>query len=178
MERSRVASGETPAQALKLAPQIHSHDVFRLLVDSVTDYAIFILDPSGIVSTWNAGAERMKGYKASEIIGKHFSIFYTEPDLKIDKPGNELRVAAAVGRYEDEGWRVRNDGTRFWANVVITRILDENKNLLGFGKITRDLTERRRSEQRYRLLVEQAMDYAIFSMDPNGIIGSWNVGAE
>ena len=155
-----------------------SRDVFRLLVDSVTDYAIFVLDPAGIICSWNSGAERLQGYKAHEIIGKHFSIFYPEPDAAVDKPHFELRVAAEKGRFEAEGWRLRSDGTRFRANVVITRILSGDGRLLGFGTIIRDLTERRRTEQKYRLLIEQVMDYAIFSMDPHGYIQSWNLGAE
>ncbi len=178
MGSSPIASSETPVPISSLLPNIKSHDVFRLLVDSVTDYAIFVLDPKGIISSWNAGAERLKGYKADEIIGKHFSVFYTQPDLDTHKPDRELRIAAETGRYEEEGWRVRQDGSRFWANVVITRILDREGKLIGFGKITRDLTERRRSEQKYRLLVEQVVDYAIFYMDPNGHIQSWNLGAE
>jgi PAS domain S-box-containing protein len=152
--------------------------LFTLLVDSITDYAIFMLDPDGHVMTWNAGAQRFKRYKAGEIIGKHFSTFYTEPDLATRKPWMELEVASKVGRFEDEGWRVRKDGTRFWANVVITAIRDEDGTLLGFGKVTRDLTERREAELRYRLLVEAVTDYAIFSLDPDGNVTSWNTGAQ
>lgn len=106
--------------------------LFRLLVESVTDYAIFMLDIEGHIMTWNAGAQRFKGYLPNEIIGKHFSVFYTEPDLKIRKPWYELEVAAEVGRFEDEGWRVRKDGTRFWANVIIIAIRDEQGTLLGY----------------------------------------------
>jgi len=123
-------------------------------------------------------AERLKGYTKDEILGKHFSIFYTPPDLAIDKPAQELKIAAETGRYEEEGWRVRKDGTRFWANVLITCLRDDKDHLIGFGKITRDLTERRRAELRYRLLVEGVLDYAIFSMDSTGHIASWNTGAE
>ena len=158
--------------------EVHSPDVFRYLVDSVVDYAIFVLDPEGNIASWNPGAKRLKGYEAQEIIGKHFSIFYTAPDLASDKPGMELQVAAETGRFEDEGWRLRKDGSRFWANVVITRLLNDEGKLIGFGKITRDLTERRRSELRYRLLIDSVIDYAIFSMDPTGHITSWNAGAE
>ncbi|HJT70488.1 MAG TPA: PAS domain S-box protein [Terriglobales bacterium] len=157
---------------------IHSSEVFRLLVDTVSDYAIFVLDPKGTVASWNAGAERLKGYKADEIIGKHFSIFYTPADLATNKPAHELEVAAEAGRFEDEGWCVRKDSSRFWASVVITRICDQQGNLIGFGKIIRDLSERHQSELRYRLLVEGVTDYAIFSMDPKGYITSWNTGAE
>ncbi|MEN3333654.1 MAG: hypothetical protein V7641_3019, partial [Blastocatellia bacterium] len=112
---------------------------FRLLVESVRDYAIFMLDKAGHILTWNLGAENIKGYKADEIIGKHFSIFYPEEDLKWDKPSYELKVAGEVGRFEDEGWRIRKDGTRFWANVIITALRDKDGTLRGFGKVTRDL---------------------------------------
>jgi PAS domain S-box-containing protein len=115
---------------------------FKILVQGVMDYGIFMLDPEGYIATWNEGAYRTKGYTASEIIGKHFSIFYPEEDKAWDKPGWELKVATAEGRIEDEAWRVRKDGTRFWANVIITALYDENKKLIGFGKVTRDLTER------------------------------------
>lgn len=157
---------------------IKSPDVFSRLVDTVSDYAIFVLDPKGNISSWNPGAHRLKGYLANEIIGKHFSIFYTAADLAKDKPAYELAVASKVGRFEDEGWRVRKDGSRFWANVVITRLLDDEGVLIGFGKITRDLTERRLSELRYRLLIEGITDYAIFSMDSRGHVTSWNSGAQ
>lgn len=157
---------------------LHSERIFRKLIDSVTDYAIFVLDPTGHIVTWNPGAERMKGYHADEIIGRHFSIFYPPADLEWNKPAYELKVAAETGRFEDENWRVRKDGSRFWANVVITRLLDDEGRMVGFGKITRDLSERREAEQRYRLLIEQVTDYAIFSLDPGGIVRSWNTGAE
>ena len=121
---------------------------FRLLVESVQDYAIFLLDPAGYIISWNKGAQRAKGYTADEIIGKHFSIFYTEPDIKRNHPDYELRVAVAEGRYEEEGWRIRKDGTEFWANVVITAIYDDEGRHIGFGKVTRDLTERKRREER------------------------------
>ncbi|HWC19562.1 MAG TPA: PAS domain S-box protein [Terriglobales bacterium] len=152
--------------------------LFRTLVDSVRDYAIFLLDPEGNIATWNPGAERIKGYKAHEIIGKNFRTFYPREDLDRDKPGHELKVAAAVGSYEDEGWRLRKDGSRFWANVVITRILDESGKLIGFGEVTRDLTERRESELQYRRLIEGVTDYAIFSLDAKGYVTSWNSGAK
>ena len=160
-------------------------ELHRLLVESVQDYAIFALDPQGYILSWNAGAERFKGYKAHEIIGKHFSIFY--PQSKIDEgfPEYELRVAARVGRFEDEGWRIRKDGTRFWANVVITALRDRTGELVGFAKVTRDLTERRvaeealrESEERFRLLVQGVRDYAIFMLDPDGNVATWNEGAE
>jgi len=160
----------------------HSEERFRLLVESVKDYAIFMLDPDGRVLTWNAGAELIKGYSASEIIGQHFSRFY--PPEAGDFPAHELRVAAAQGRFEDEGWRVRKDGSRFWANVVITALYGPDKKLIGFAKVTRDLTERRgheeslrHSEERFRLLVEGVSDYAIFMLDVNGNVATWNSGA-
>ena len=159
-------------------PDFQHEGVFRALVDSVRDYAIFVLDPRGVISTWNPGAERLKQYKADEIIGKHFSVFYPEEDIRTQKPDMELRVAARLGRFEDEGWRLKKDGSRFWANVVITRILDKDGRLLGFGKITRDLTERRLADQRYRMLIDSVKDYAIFSLDKNGFVTSWNAGAQ
>lgn len=122
---------------------LQSEQRFRLFVEAVRDYAIFMLDPEGNISTWNTGAERIKGYKPWEIIGQHFSVFYPEEDLKTRKPWHELEIAAKEGRLEDEGWRLRKDGSRFWANVIITAIKDENGRLLGFGKVTRDLTEKR-----------------------------------
>jgi PAS domain S-box-containing protein len=157
---------------------LQHESIFRAMVESVQDYAIFVLDPTGVVATWNPGAERLKGYKAEEIIGKHFSIFYPEVDKRNAKPRYELEVAAEVGRFEDEGWRIRKDGSRFWANVVITAIRDQKGKLLGFGKITRDLTERRAAEQRYRLLIESVTDYSIFSLDAQGYVTSWNSGAQ
>jgi PAS domain S-box-containing protein len=157
----------------------------RLLVDSVRDYAIFALDPQGRILSWNAGAERLKGYTPDEIIGRHFSIFYPPGDIVADKPGRELRDAVHDGRVEDEGWRIRKDGTRFWANVVITAVRDETGILVGFAKVTRDLTDRRRaeealraSEERFRLLVQGVRDYAIFLLDPEGRVASWNEGAQ
>jgi PAS domain S-box-containing protein len=152
--------------------------LFHYLVDSVQDYAIFFLDLGGHVASWNPGAQRLKQYTSTEIIGKHFSIFYPAADRDRKKPEMELAVATSTGRFEDEGWRLRKDGSRFWANVIITRINDEHGNHLGFGKITRDLTERRQAEQHYRLLVESVEDYAIYSLDPTGKITSWNSGVE
>jgi PAS domain S-box-containing protein len=162
-----------------------SEERFKLLVESVRDYAIFMLDPEGHVLTWNAGAERFKGYKADEIIGQHFSRFYPPEALSSGLPAHELDVASKTGVFEDEGWRVRKDGTLFWANVVITAMRDERGELVGFAKVTRDLTQRRaneenlrRSEERFRLLIEGVADYAIFMLDPNGRVSSWNSGAE
>src|ERR1700733_466867 len=162
-----------------------SEERFKLLVESVRDYAIFMLDPSGYVLTWNAGAERFKGYRADEIIGQHFSRFYPPEALASGLPARELQVAGETGVFEDEGWRVRKDGSLFWANVVITSMRDAEGELVGFAKVTRDLTQRRaheedlrRSEDRFRLLVEGVADYAIFMLDPNGRVSTWNSGAE
>jgi PAS domain S-box-containing protein len=138
-----IAELQQKAKSLEAQFAVHrSEEQLRLLVENAQDYAIFLLDPDGRVATWNLGAERIKGYRASEIIGKHFSVFYPEEDLRSGKPQEELRVAAAVGRFEDEGWRVRKDGTRFWANVIIAALRDSSGNLQGFSKITRDTTER------------------------------------
>jgi PAS domain S-box-containing protein len=126
---------------------LQGEDHFRLLVESIKDYAIVMLDSGGHVVTWNAGAERIKGYRAEEIIGKHFSAFYPREDVERGKTEMELRVAASEGRFEDEGWRVRKDGSRFWANVIITALRDKDGKLIGFGKVTRDLTERRQAEE-------------------------------
>lgn len=123
---------------------------FRLLVDSVKDYGIFLIDPTGVIQSWNKGAERIKGYGADEIIGKHFSVFYTKEDVDRGHPAWELEEAMKVGKYEEEGWRVRKDGTRFWANIVITPLKDNHGTHVGFAKVTRDLTERKESEERLR----------------------------
>jgi PAS domain S-box-containing protein len=135
-----------------------SEEGFRLLVEGVKDYAIFLLDPEGHVASWNAGAECIKGYKAEEIIGQHFSRFYPQEAIDRGWPDKELRQAAAEGQFEDEGWRVRKDGSRFWAGVVLTALRDEAGNLQGFSKISRDLTERRRAEDKFRGLLESAPD--------------------
>jgi len=133
----------------------HSEEMFRLLVASVKDYAIFMLDTGGHIISWNTGAQRIKGYTADEIIGKHFSIFYPQDDLDSGKPPRELEIATATGVYEEEGWRLRKDGSRFWANVVITAVRDEHGVLRGFAKVTRDITERKRAEETQRALIEQ-----------------------
>lgn len=154
-------------------------------VANVQDYAIFVLDAEGRVLTWNQGAERIKGYRESEIVGQHFSVFYTEEDLSRNHPAEELRIAREVGKFEEEGWRSRKDGTRFWANVLITTLRDDTGAVLGFSKVTRDLTERRAasqalrlSEERFRQLVDSVKDYAIFLLDATGRVATWNAGAE
>src|SRR6202035_5584493 len=162
-----------------------SEERFKLLVESVREYAIFMLDPSGHILTWNAGAERIKGYRADDIIGQHFSRFYPPEALARGLPEQELQIASRTGSFEDEGWRVRKDGSLFWANVVITAMRDAQGELVGFAKVTRDLTQRRadeevlrRSEERFRLLVDGVAEYAIFMLDPNGRVSTWNSGAE
>lgn len=159
---------------------------YRLLVESVTDYAIYMLDPQGIVISWNPGARRFKGYEDHEIIGQSFSRFYTDEDRAAGLPERALRKAAEEGRFEKEGWRVRKDGTRFWAHVVIDPILNPGTgHVLGYAKVTRDLTERReaeqalrRSEERFRLLVQGVTDYAIYMIDRGGVVTNWNAGAQ
>jgi PAS domain S-box-containing protein len=158
---------------------------FELLVQSITDYAIFMLDPEGRVTSWNAGARRFKGYEPDEIIGEHFSRFYTPDERERQMPRRALETAEREGRFETEGWRVRKDGSRFWANVVIDPIRDHSGKLAGFAKVTRDLTERKAaeeellaSEQRFRMLVQSVTDYAIYMLDAEGRVSSWNAGAE
>jgi PAS domain S-box-containing protein len=185
---AHLAQHETSKQNLAVPPDVAWHDgkePFRLFIESIQDYAIFMLDTEGRISTWNWGAERAKGYRASEIIGQHFSVFYAEEDIRAGRPQKLLDRAAKEGRAEDEGWRVRKDRSKFWANVTITAIRDSGGELVGFGKVTRDLTERRRveealrrSEERSRLFVEAVQDYAIFMLDPEGCIATWNTGAE
>ena len=131
-------------------------ELYRLLIECVRDYAIFALDVTGHIRTWNPGAQHLKGYAADEIIGRHFSVFYPEEDMAWDKPSYELKEAARVGRFEDEGWRLRKDGSRFWANVVITALHDSKGRLVGFGKVTRDLTERRKREEQARELAAES----------------------
>jgi PAS domain S-box-containing protein len=154
---------------------------FRLLVASVKDYAIIILDPSGNIATWNAGAQRITGHTADEIIGQHCSIFYTADDVVARKAERELAAALRDGRFEEEGWRVRKDGARHWANVTITPLRNDDGVLIGYANVTQDLSARRVAEEesrRFRLLVESVKDYAIFMLDPDGRIATWNAGAE
>ncbi|CAN5134658.1 PAS domain-containing sensor histidine kinase [soil metagenome] len=158
---------------------------YRLLVDSIKDYAIYMLDPKGLVTSWNAGAQRFKGYVAAEIIGQNFSRFYRDEDQADGLPHKALHTALFEGAFEAEGWRVRKDGSIFWAHVVIDPVYDEVGEHIGFAKITRDLTERaesqatlQRSENQFRLLVQSVTDYAIYMLDPQGNVSSWNAGAE
>jgi PAS domain S-box-containing protein len=160
-------------------------DLWRRLVSATKDYAIFFIDAQGFVRTWNHGAELTKGYGRDEIIGRHVSTFYTAEDRERGLPGRLLELAAQDGRAEDEGWRVRKDGTRFWADVVVTALQAEDGRLEGFVEVTRDRTERRRvsealraSEERFRVLVEGVKDYAIFMLDRHGYVATWNIGAE
>ena len=168
------------------AEQFHASQTddgrYRILLDAITDYAIYMLDSSGIVTSWNAGAQR---YTAPEIIGEHFSRFYSPEDRAKSLPERALATAASEGAFESEGWRIRKDGSRFWAHVVIDAIRDDAGELIGFAMITRDLTERkaasdalRQSEEQFRLLIEGVTDYAIYMLDPQGHVASWNAGAE
>lgn len=158
---------------------------FRLLIDAVVDYAIYMIDPDGIITSWNAGARRFKGYEEAEILGQHFSRFYTDEDRQAGLPQRALDTAIREGRFEGEGWRVRKDGTHFWSHVVIDPIRDPSGRLLGFAKITRDLTDRKmaeetlkQSEQQFRLLVQSVTDYAIYMLAPDGRVTNWNPGAQ
>ncbi|MDP3802198.1 PAS domain-containing sensor histidine kinase [Brevundimonas sp.] len=167
------------------ASTVHDEGRYRLLVNAITDYAIYMLGSDGRIASWNAGAERFKGYTSSEIVGEHFSRFYTPEDRAAGLPAAALQEAATEGRFEQEGWRVRKDGSRFWAHVVIDPIRDPGGGLIGYAKITRDLTERknaaealRQSEQEFRLLVQGVTDYAIYMLDEGGRVSTWNIGAE
>ena len=181
---TKVTRDLTEEHALELALR-SSEERFRLLVGQVSDYAIIALDPQGVIETWNLGAERVKGYTAEEAIGRSFAMFYSEEDRRSGLPLRLLDAARHEGRVEHTGWRLRKDGSRFWADVVITALHDADGNLSGFAKVTRDLTEQhaleeklRASEERLRLLVGQVSDYAIVGLDPQGAIETWNLGAE
>jgi PAS domain S-box-containing protein len=172
-----------PAAPLYNLREVEKH--FAQVIEAVQDHAIFLMDPAGRIMTWNAGARRIKGYEPEDIIGQSFTRFYKQEALDRGWPQEELRRAAEQGRFEDEGWRLRKDGSQFWASVVITALKDDHGQLRGFLKITRDLTERkhveealRHSEERFRLMVESVQDYAIFMLDPEGRVISWNIGAE
>ena len=168
-----------------LPDTLNEEQLFPTLIAAISDYAIYMLDITGRVISWNSGAQRFKGYQAHEIVGQHFSRFYPQEDQKAGLPARALRIADEEGKYEAEGWRVRKDGTRFWASVVIDPIRKENGVLIGYAKITRDITEQmlaaetlRKSEQQFRLLVQGVTDYAIYMLDASGFITNWNVGAE
>ena len=156
----------------------------RLWTESTHDYSIFALSPQGIVLTWNPGGERIQGYQSEEIVGQPFSIFYPETERASGAPKAALRAAADSGRYVVEGWRVRKDGTTFWANVVMTALRDRQGQLIGFGKVIQDVSDKKaahdavlQSERSFRLLVQGVTDYAIFMLSPDGQITSWNSGA-
>ncbi len=158
---------------------------FQVLINAVKDYAIYLLDADGRVVTWNPGAERIKGYRADEIIGQHFSAFYSEEDREAGLPARALQTATEEGRFEAEGWRVRKDGTRFWSHVVMDPVLGADGQVIGYAKIARDISNKREidealraSEQRFRLLVQGVRDYAIYMLDPDGKVSNWNVGAQ
>jgi PAS domain S-box-containing protein len=155
------------------------------MVEAVTDYAIFMLDPSGCITSWNSGAARLKGYRAEEVLGRHFSIFFGEEERTAGRPHALLDTVRRAGRCESEGWRVRKDGSTFWALAVLDAVHDEEGRLIGFAKITRDMTERRaaeealrESERRFRLLVDGVIDHAIYMLDPQGRVTKWNSGAQ
>jgi PAS domain S-box-containing protein len=181
----REAERRTPSE-LVVSDHREIEDARRLelLIDAVVDYAIYMISLDGRVMSWNAGAERLKGYSEAEIIGQPFARFFTPEDQKRGLPQHALATAAKYGRFESEGWRIRKDGSQFWALAVLDAIRDETGQLIGFAKVTRDMTERRQaqqeliaSEHRFRRLVESVVDYAIFQLDPNGIISTWNTGA-
>jgi PAS domain S-box-containing protein len=174
----------SPDQLIANQGVASSEERFRALVAGIKDYAIFMLDPEGRVSTWNTGAELIKGYKPEEIIGEHFSRFYTREDIERGKPDYELKMAASTGQFEDEGWRVRKGGSKFWANVVITAVRDDHGKLLGFSKVTRDFTNRKKaeealqlSERRFRALFEFSPD-AVAVTNSEGRIAEINTQVE
>ncbi|NYH20284.1 PAS domain-containing hybrid sensor histidine kinase/response regulator [Paraburkholderia bryophila] len=180
-DNDEPAPAGAPFPARKRAP---AGVDYGMLVQAIEDYAIFLLDATGHIVSWSAGAQKLKGYTEAEIIGEHFSRFYTAEAVARGWPAYELQQASLTGRFEDEGWRVRKDGTTFWSNVVITAIRDQDGKVTGFAKITRDLTAQReylealrQSEERFRLLVDSVKDYAIFMLDPDGNVISWNAGA-
>jgi PAS domain S-box-containing protein len=156
----------------------------QVLINGVTDHAIYLIDRDGRIASWNTGAARLKGYDASEIIGQPYATFFTEEDRRRALPDTALKTAAAKGRWEEEGWRVRKDGTRFWAMAVLDAVRDDDGNLIGYAKVTRDVTERLQarerlseSETRFGQLVNAVIDYAIFQLDPQGYVLTWNTGA-
>src|SRR3989344_8564833 len=164
---------------------IQTEPALHYLVDAVSDYAIYMLDPEGCVASWNTGARRLKGYDAAEIRGRSFSEFFTPEDRAAGVPQDILQRAARDGRVEVEGWRLRKDGSRFWALGTLHAIRDPDGTLVGYAKVTRDMTERKAaqealaaSERQFRLLVSGVVDYAIFMLDPHGVVTNWNTGAQ
>ena len=186
METKRVFKEMQQHADNRRAMQTEPDDMmYRLLVQSITDYAIYMLTLNGVVCSWNAGAERAKGYRSEEIVGQHFSLFYTEPDRRLGLPELALRSVLDHGSFEGEGWRVRRDGSCFWAHVVLQVVKNEQGATIGFAKITRDMTEQKQRESRaqeqertFRLLVQGVTDYAIYMLSPSGIVSNWNAGAE
>jgi len=188
MERKDATAANSRASSTKdtiYVQSMQSGGSAQLLVDSVVDYAIYLLDLHGTVKTWNAGAQRIKGYSAQEIIGSNFSVFYTNEDIRAGEPRRSLEIARATGRFEAKGWRVRKDGTRLWASVVIDVVRNPQGEVIGFAKVTCDLTQsaalRRVSEESAsiaQLLLDNVVDYAIYLLDNNGVIKSWNYGAQ
>jgi len=192
---SAEAADNTPAPQHVAALQENQTDLlsqsersFRLLVEAVTDYAIYMLDPEGRVLTWNSGAERNKGYRAEEVLGKNFSMFFLPEDVAAGLPAQELAIADREGRYAVDGWRLRKDGRRFWAQVTLTAIYGPDGTLRGFAKVTRDMTAQKEAQEaihalnaelsRFQMMVQTIDEYAIYTMDPNGLITSWEAGAE
>jgi PAS domain S-box-containing protein len=174
-----MAGNDIPQRGL-----FESERRFRLLVEGVVDYAIYMLDPDGIVSNWNAGAKRIKGYDAVDVVGQHFGMFYLPEDRDAGMPARALAAAREHGKFETEGWRLRKDGTRFLASIVIDAIYEQGE-LIGFAKITRDITDRtmaaealKESERHFRLLVSGVTDYALYMLDPSGIVTNWNAGGQ
>ena len=183
-ERKEVVM-QAPASDDRFNASLTEQGRYRLLVEAVRDYAIYMLDPAGLVTSWNVGAQRFNGYEGAEILGEHFSRFYTEEDRDAGRPEKALEMAADKGRFEGESWRLRKDGTKFWASIIIDRISDPRGNLVGFAAISRDLTERkaveaslRRSEEQFRRLVQGVTDYSIFLLEPDGRVATWNAGAQ
>ncbi len=161
------------------------NDLYKKMIEEIEDYAIILLDKYGIIQNWNKGAQKIKGYSENEIIGQHFSIFYLPEDLASNLPNKLMKLAEKAGRAGQEGWRKRKDGTKFWGSIAITALHDENHQVIGYCKVTRDLTEKkisedelRMSEERYHQMIAEVQDYAIILLSPEGIIENWNIGAE
>jgi len=174
-----------PAVAVTPIEALDDTRRLQVLIDGVRDYAVYLISPDGRIVSWNSGAKRLKGYDATEIVGRRYASLFTEEDRRRGVPETALRTAAAQGRWESEGWRVRKDGTRFWALAVLDAVRDDNGNLIGYAKVTRDITERLQARERlhesealFRQLVNAVVDYAIFQLDPQGYVLTWNTGAQ